>query len=150
MSISPQSALTDEERAALYKRLGTKTADGVRALWRGCRQRMYSEQTFLRRLPRWTATFSFSFYETDEEAVLTALKRGDVAFFVMFQLRIDQIDCEAVRAGLTLADRQPIIQTRAVLDGLRRVAETRLEAMGGAFPPKPPDPTPLDPAPKAG
>lgn len=150
MTISSYSALTEEERAALYKRLGTKTADGVRVLWRSCRQRMYSGQSFLRLLPRWTVPLAFSFYETDEEAVLTALKRGDVAFFLMFQLRIDQIDCEAVRAGLALAERQPIIQTRAVLDGLRRVAETRLEALGGSFPPKPPDPAPLDPAPSPG
>lgn len=147
MTVTSQSALTNEERAALYKRLGTKTVDGVRGLWRGCRQRMYSEQQFLRRLPRWAAPLAFTFYETEDEVVIAALKRGDVAFFIAFQLRVDQIDCEAVRAGLTIAERQPIIQTRAVLDGLRRVAETRLGALGGTFPPNPPEPAaPLDPA----
>jgi len=136
MGLTVQSALTKDERNALYKRLGTKTKDGVLTLWRGIRQKIYLEGHYLRRLPAWTSLLAFTFYEADEEHIVPALKRGDVAFFIAFMLRLDQIDCEAVRAGLTVAERQHILQTRAVLDGLMRVAETRLVALGGSFPPK--------------
>jgi len=54
-------------------------------------------------------------------------------------LRLDQIDCEAMRAGFTVADRQHLIQCRATLDGFRAVAEKRLRRFGGEFPPKPPE-----------
>ena len=71
------------------------------------------------------------------KVAVVAIKRGDVSFFLCFMLRLDQIDCECIKAGMDAGARAHIIQCRAALDGFRQAAQKRLESLGGEFPPQP-------------
>ena len=133
----PRTALSAADRALLKKTLGSSTKGALGCVWRGIREKVYLHERYLTKLPIWCEGIAKTFYERDEEEVLVAIKRGDVSFFLCFMLRLDQIDCECIKAGMDAGARAHIIQCRAALDGFRQAAQKRLESLGGEFPPQP-------------
>lgn len=111
-----------------------KSAEGLCAIWRDITKKIYSPR-ILKGLPPFAERIAFQFWETGPDPAVQAVRWGDPAFFVAFQLRLDQIDCAAIEAGRTLAERAPIIRAKWILDGFRQAAVARLEDKGGRWPP---------------
>jgi hypothetical protein len=110
-----------------------RSRDGLRSTWRKIASVVYSPR-ILSGLPSFTDRIARTFWETDPSAVITAVS-GDPAFFVAFQLRLDQIDCAMVSAGRSLAERAPVIRSKWILDGFRQSAVDALLQQGGSWPP---------------
>ena len=106
---------------------------GLKSVWRKIARTIYSPR-ILSGLPTYTARLASTFGDTDPSAVITAIG-GDPAFFVAFQLRLDQIDCAMVKAGRSLAERAPVVRSKWILDGFRQAAVDALVRKGGTWPP---------------
>lgn len=102
--------------------------------WREIARVIYSPQT-LHRLPPFATKIAGTFWDVDPHLVVRAAQHGDPAFFVAYQLRLDQLDCAAVALGRSLAERSPIIRAKWILDGFRQAAEEALIKNGGTWPP---------------
>lgn len=95
-------------------------------------------------MPRFVQTLAQTFWDADPGAVVSAITNGDPAYFVTFQVRLDQIDCALVRAGRGIVERAPVMRARFVIDGFQATAATALRQRGGEWPPT--DPTAEPPA----
>lgn len=113
-----------------------RSRDGVRGIWRRLQLSLYSPRV-LGGLPNYATMVAEAFWETDAGQVLTAMQKGDVAFFIACLVRIDQIDRAAIDAGRTIADRAPLATARWLVEGFRMAAERRLREVGGVWPPSP-------------
>jgi len=98
-------------------------------------QRTIAAPRVLAGLPPFVRRLAEVFWETAPHDAEMAVRRGDCAFFVAFQLRLDQIDCAMVNAGLGLGDRAPVTRAKWLMEGFRLAAEDRLIKRGGHWPP---------------
>lgn len=115
---------------------GRQRATTFLVAWTSMREQLYIENHLPRkRLPKFVEKYLRLLWDTSEWAALRALATGDVPFFIAWLFRIDQIDVAMINAGYGLADRALLIRYRAALDGYREVAEKRLRALGGVWPP---------------
>lgn len=106
--------------------------------WKGMREALYIEQKVpYRKLPAFVQKYLRLLFDTSEATALRALISGDVAFFIAWLMRLDQIDVAMMNAAYDLADRAALIRFRAAVDGYRETAEKRLKKLGGSWPPTP-------------
>jgi hypothetical protein len=110
-----------------------QSRDGLKGEWRKISRVIYSPR-ILGGLPVYTRRLARVFIDTDPSDVVSAI-HGDPAFFVAFQMRLDQIDCAMVAAGRTLAERAPLVRSKWILDGFRDAAIEALVRKGGVWPP---------------
>lgn len=113
------------------------TEEALITLWRKIARTVYSPRV-LRGLPPFATKIAKAFWDVDGSEAVRALQNGDPAFFVSFQLRLDQIDCASVALQRSLAERAPIIRSKWILDGFRQAAEEALVENGGTWPPSAP------------
>lgn len=107
---------------------------GVTAAWEKIARTVYSPR-ILQGLPAFATPLARSFWGVEALQVIQAIKNGDVAFFVAYQIRLDQLDCAMVAIGRTIADRAPLTRIKYLLEGFRQTAETQLVKKGGVWPP---------------
>lgn len=110
------------------------TRQGILSLWKQMAKRLYSPQV-LGELPDFAEVLAQSFWAADDDAIIDAMMDGDPAFFVAFQIRLDQIDIALVEQNASIAQRSPVIRCKHILDGFRQAATENLERLGGKWPP---------------
>jgi hypothetical protein len=86
-------------------------------------------------LPKFVVDLVQMFFDEDSNRAIRAMRRGDCAFFLAWQIRVDQIDHAIVNRGGTVHDRTPIIRAKYMLQGFLDAAKENLVARGGAWPP---------------
>jgi hypothetical protein len=128
--VSDAVLLPREARALRHRR----SRNGFKASWAKIRKTLYSPR-ILQGLPPFAEPIAKAVWETDIDDVVRAVRSGDVAFFVAWQLRLDQLDCAMVNAGRTIADRAPLVRIKYLMQGFRDAAEKRLKTLGGSWPP---------------
>jgi hypothetical protein len=140
---TPKSAQPDYERpharrlknaARPVRHLRSRT--GMQTAWRNLARDVFSPRV-CKDMPPYVQDLAETFWKADPSAVTSAIIHGDPAFFVAFQLRLDQIDCELVKAGYGLAKRTPVVRAKYIIDGFMQTAVQVLEEKGGAWPPTP-------------
>lgn len=124
----------------------SRSSDGLGRLWRKIARTVYSPR-ILSGLPRFARYIAKTFPDTDPAAVVSAV-RGDPAFFVAYQLRLDQLDLAMIDAGRTIADRAPLIRAKWILDGFRETSVNALIKRGGTWPPLPQKSSPQEQPPE--
>ena len=112
------------------------TIEGVRSVWLEIRTLVTSTEV-TRDLPKFVNGFVETMLDHDEHRAIEAIRRGDVAFFVALQMRLDQLDCALVAAGRTLGQRAPVVRAKYMLSGFVDVAIENLRRLGGNWPPEP-------------
>ena len=113
--------------------------NGILALWREkIAKRIYAPQT-LGGLPPFAEVLAKTFWDVEDDAIIDAMMDGDPAFFVAFQIRLDQIDVALVEQGASIAQRAPVIRFKYILDGFRQAAAENLVRRGGKWPLSVPD-----------
>jgi hypothetical protein len=110
-----------------------KTNEGFTSMWRKTVKVVYSPRV-LAGLPPFAKRIAEAFWQVDPQDAVRALSAGDVAFFVAFLIRIDQLDTAMVQAGRTIADRAPLIRCRYMVEGFMQATADRLVALGGQWP----------------
>lgn len=110
------------------------TRQGIIVLWKQMAKRVYSPQV-LSGLPPFAEFLAKSFWDTEPEAVVDAMMDGDPAFFVAFQIRLDQIHVALTTQNASIAQRAPVIRCKYILDGFKQAAVENLERLGGVWPP---------------
>lgn len=111
-----------------------RTPEGIEALWREIASKVYAPPV-LRGLPRYLDRIAWAFWEVDTRLIPRAMSSGDVALFVSFLIRLDQIDVEMQRCNYGVAKRASVLYARHLIEAMRQVAEQRLVAKGGVWPP---------------
>lgn len=111
-----------------------QSINGLQGIWRKI-QRTITSPRVLAALPPFVNGLAKTFWDLTPSDATTALARGDCAFFVAFQMRLDQIDCAMVNAGLGTGDRAPVTRAKWLVEGFRMAAEKNLRAKGGQWPP---------------
>jgi hypothetical protein len=109
---------------------------GIENVWRKMTKTIYSPRV-LGDLPPFASKVARAFWDADASKVVDAVLNGDPAFFIAFQLRLDQIDCALLAAGHGLASRAPVVRSKWILDGFKQAAIEELERNGGTWPPEP-------------
>jgi len=112
---------------------------GFASLWRKTARVVYSPRV-MEGLPKFTEKIASSFWEVDADDAVKAINHGDVAFFVAFLIRVDQIDNEMSKIGRSYIERSPLIRCRYIIDGFMQAAIERLRQQGGAWPLSAPEP----------
>lgn len=112
------------------------TIEGVRSVWDEIRDLVTSTEV-TRELPKFVIGFVETILDHDAGRAVEAIRRGDVAFFVALQMRLDQLDCAMVAAGRTLGQRAPVVRAKYMLSGFVDVAIENLQRLGGSWPPEP-------------
>lgn len=107
---------------------------GVEASWSKIQRVIYSPR-ILQGLPPFAERCARCFWDIGALDAIRAIRAGDVAFFVAFQIRLDQLDCAMVDLGRTIADRAPVTRSKYLLEGFRQAAEAQLIKKGGTWPP---------------
>lgn len=111
-----------------------KTYMGLHGAWQKI-QRTIATPHVLAGLPSFVDKLAEVFWSTSSDDAMKAVLRGDCAFFVAFQMRLDQIDCAMVEGALGVGDRAPVIRAKWIMEGFRLAAEDRLKKRGGRWPP---------------
>jgi hypothetical protein len=111
-----------------------KSQFGILATWKEIQKVIYSPR-ILRPLPPFAKRIAKAFWDVEPVQVTHAIAHGDPAFFVAFQIRLTQIDCAMIDAGMTIADRAPVVRSHYLLEGFRQAAENNLVKNGGVWPP---------------
>lgn len=106
---------------------------GFAGLWRRTARVVYSPRV-MEGLPGFTEKIASSFWEVDADDAVKAINHGDVAFFVAFLIRVDQIDSEMAKLGRSYVERSPLIRCRYIIDGFMQAAIERLREEGGSWP----------------
>lgn len=114
---------------------------GLQTAWRNLATDLYSPRV-CKGMPPFVQELAETFWKADPAAVVASIIHGDPAFFVAFQLRLDQIDCAMVEAGRGLAARTPVIRAKYIVDGFLQTAVQVLEEKGGTWPPRAPTDAP--------
>lgn len=129
----------DRERLArtegALSRVKSRTAMANK--WRSMARSVYSPRV-CGGMPPFVERLAQSFWDVDPMHPVKAITAGDPAFFVSFQVRLDQIDCALVEAGRSIASRAPVVRAKYLLDGFQRTAAKVLEENGGEWPPRDP------------
>jgi hypothetical protein len=86
-------------------------------------------------LPKFVIDIVQMLYDDDAARAIRAMRKGDCAFFLAWQIRLDQIDHAIVKRGGALRERTPIIRAKYMLQGFLDAAKESLVARGGAWPP---------------
>lgn len=115
-----------------------RSRDGLTSIWTNMAREVYSPDT-LADLPRFAEKLGKTFWDVDCTEVIHAITIGDCAFFVAFQIRLEQIEAAAIEAGRPYADRATITHAKYVLEGFREAAESYLNRFGGSWPPSVPE-----------
>lgn len=110
---------------------------GIVAVWQKMAKTIYSPRV-LSGLPPFATKIAEAFWDADPAQVVSAMLSGDPAFFVAFQVRLDQLDCALLAAGHGLASRAPVVRSKWILDGFKQAAIEELQRNGGAWPPEAP------------
>jgi len=108
--------------------------EGVVGLWKEMARVLYSPRV-LSGLPPFAEVLAKTFWEVEVSDVIDAMMNGDPAFFVAFQIKLDQIDVALVDAGNSIAQRAPVVRCKYTVDGFRLAAVENLERFGGKWPP---------------
>ena len=95
---------------------------GLMSMWAKMARDIYSPET-LADLPPFTEKLGKTFWDIDPGDVVHAIDIGDCAFFVAFQIRLEQIEHAAIDAGKSYVDRAHITQAKHVVEGFREAAE---------------------------
>ena len=111
-----------------------KSRDGIVSMWRKIASTVYSTRV-LDGLPPFAEPIAKTFWDIDPAKIIDAICDGDPALLFAFEMRIDQLDHAMVQAGLTIADRAPLVQCRFLVAGFRQAAVDVLVKKGGAWPP---------------
>jgi hypothetical protein len=111
-----------------------KSREGIVTIWRTIAKAVYSPRT-LGDMPVFAERLAKTFWDIDAAEVIAAIRNGDPALFVAFQIRLDQLDCAMVALGRSLADRAPLVRSKYLLDGFLQAAVDSLVARGGTWPP---------------
>lgn len=98
---------------------------------------IYSPET-LGDLPPFAEKLAKTLWDVDCTNVIHAITIGDCAFFVAFQIRLEQIENAAIDAGRPYEDRASITHAKYVMEGFREAAEANLRRFGGVWPPNAP------------
>jgi hypothetical protein len=114
-----------------------QTREGLAKAWAKLARDLYTPR-ICKDMPTFVEKLAKAFWTVDPSAVVSAITNGDPAFFISFQLRLDQIDCALVKAGRGIADRAPVIRAKYVIDGFRLAATDVLAENGGDWPPREP------------
>jgi hypothetical protein len=114
-----------------------QTRDGLRSAWQNMARDLYSPRV-CKGMPPFVQVLAEAFWKVEPTGPASAIVRGDPAFFVSFQVRLDQIDCAMVRAGRGLAARTPVIKAKYIIDGFMQTAIQVLKEKGGEWPPSAP------------
>ena len=114
---------------------------GIQNVWRQMAKIIYSPRV-LGDLPPFAAKIAKSFWDADPSTAVDAILDGDPAFFVAYQLRLDQLDCAIIAAGHGIASRAPVIRSKWILDGFKQAAVETLQKNGGVWPPTVSEPEP--------
>lgn len=109
------------------------TRRGILSLWRGIATRIYSPQV-LGALPPFCQVLAKTFWEADDHAIIDAMMDGDPAFFIAYQIRLDQIHVALADANADISARAPVIRCKYTLDGFRQAASENLVRQGGKWP----------------
>jgi len=111
-----------------------RSREGISSVWRQMARAIYSPRV-LGDLPPFAAKLARTFWDVDPSQCIDALLNGDPAFFVAYQLRLDQIDCALLAADHGVASRAPVIRAKWILDGFKQGAVEALQKNGGTWPP---------------
>lgn len=115
-----------------------RSRDGLTSIWTNMARDIYSPET-LADLPQFAEKLGKTFWDVDCTDVIHAITIGDCAFFVAFQIRLEQIENAAIAAGKSYADRATITHAKYVIEGFREAAESYLKRYGGNWPPSAPE-----------
>ena len=124
---------------ALFRKLPSaigqaSSVEGAKSTWSEIRV-LVTDARVTRDLPRFVEHIVKTLYDDGADRAISAVRRGDCAFFLAWQVRLDQIDHAIVKRGGTLPDRAPIIRAKFMVQGFLDAAKESLEARGGAWPP---------------
>jgi len=104
--------------------------------WKQMREELFMQQRVpYTKLPKFVQKHLRLLWDTSENTAMRAMVIGDVAFFIGWLFRLDQIDVAMIDAGYDLAARSTLVRFRAAVDGFREVAEKKLKKLGGKWPP---------------
>lgn len=115
-----------------------RSRDGLTSIWTHMAREIYSPDT-LSNLPPFAEKLGKTLWDVDCTEVIHAITIGDCAFFVAFQIRLEQIENAAIAAGKSFADRAAITHAKYVMEGFREAAEHNLKRFGGEWPPSAPE-----------
>lgn len=85
-------------------------------------------------LPPFAEKIAQRFYSADSGDIMAAMKSGDVAFFVSFLIRLDQLHLAAVSANRSIAEIAPIVRCKGTVEGYMTKAAEQLKESGGDWP----------------
>lgn len=119
-----------------------KTRKALARAWTNLARDLYTPRV-CKDMPPFVEKLAKTFWDADPSQVVSAITRGDPAFFVAFQFRLDQIDCALVAAERSLSSRAPVVRAKYVIDGFCKTAVDVLVENGGEWPPR--DPTSSSP-----
>lgn len=85
-------------------------------------------------LPPFASRIAARFFDVDAHDLHAAMRHGDVALFIAYLARIEQLHVAAVAHGRTVAEIAPIARCKGTIEGYFLVAEARLRELGGRWP----------------
>lgn len=109
--------------------------EGVRSVWQEILD-LSTSTRITKGLPQFVVGVVETLLDHTPDVAIEAIRRGDVAFFVAVQMRLDQLDCAMVSCGRNIARRAPLIRAKWMTSGFVQVAQENLERLGGSWPPK--------------
>lgn len=113
------------------------TIEGFMSAWDEMRF-LATDKRVLRGLRPFALRLSEAFFDDTADRAVEALRRGDCAFFVAVQIRLDQLHCAVLARGGTLADCAPVIRAKFMATGFLDAAIESLRRKGGRWPPEAP------------
>lgn len=91
-----------------------------------------------RKIPKFVQRFAKQLFEAKDE-LRRSLMNGDIAWFVSWFTRLDQMENALITIGFDTEKRMPITRARFLLQRLSTLAKHRLKQLGGEWPPVPID-----------
>lgn len=113
-----------------------KTRESLAKAWTKLARDIYTPRV-CKGTPHFVRQLAETFWRADPSNVISAITKGDPAYFVAFQIRLDQIDNALLACGRGIAERAPVIRARFVIEGLQNSAAKVLAENGGTWPPEP-------------
>lgn len=111
-----------------------RSRDGVVSLWKAMAREIYCPEV-LADLPAFAEKLAKVFWDVTASDIIHAITIGDCAFFVAFQIRLEQIENASIECGKPYESRVAITRAKYLVDGFRQAAETYLDRYGGKWPP---------------
>jgi hypothetical protein len=108
--------------------------EGAKSAWLEIRE-LVADTRVTKGLPRFVIDVVKLLYDDGPDRAISAMRKGDCAFFLCWQMRFDQIDAAIIKRGGTLTNRVPLIRAKFMTQGFLDAAKENLVARGGAWPP---------------